>query len=232
MAEPVVFSEGRLRTAGGQVIPASALGTGPGSAATLPAAGAGNAGELVFDPDLRSGTPFRSTGLSMVQFAASVQADLAFPGQYVRKAVTEAVSSANTGQALQNDDELFAAVEASSVYRFAGVLIVDGETATGRFKGAGTFPAGATVNVASWGLSTSASSTTASVKVDVSQGSSWSGAGSGVAGVGTPIPWRFEGNLVTGATAGTLQIQWAQLGAHATDTRVFAGSDLLVLKVG
>ena len=53
----------------------------------------------------------------------------------------------------------------------------------------------------------------------------------GGAGAGTPSVALINGTLVTGGTAGTAVLQWAQNTQNASDTKLLTGSVMLIRKV-
>lgn len=126
----------------------------------------------------------------------------------------------NNDSTLQNDNELAFAVAANSIYRFQMWFRYTSNT-TADIKNAFTLPAGAVANGVSWGLSVAS----AIVQVmDVS--GSWGGQNA-------TVTWVFtEGLIITAATAGTVQLQWAQNTPDVSDTTVLAGSVLSVQRVG
>ena len=152
-------------------------------------------------------------------FLQSVSGLPAYKTLGVRKAADETVSNS---AALQNDDELLAAVAASTKYQFTAYLRCSGD-GTYDIKFSWTVPAGATVL--------------------------WSALGYGTAGVfgfypstdADPVPMGtngatvvtvlFVGTVVVAGTAGNLQLQWAQNSAFATDTKVLANSHLEIAAI-
>lgn len=145
---------------------------------------------------------------------------------FVRKTADEAVTSSN---ALQNDDELFAALAVNSTYIFECFAIYDGST-TGDIKLAFTIPAAAILNWAPFGLIVSVGGVAGSLNASV-QTSSGVGVQNGAVGAGTKVAARMRGIVRTAGTAGTLQFQWAQGTADPIATNVFADSFLTVQKV-
>jgi hypothetical protein len=131
---------------------------------------------------------------------------------YARKTANETVNNSAT---LQNDDELFLAVEASAVYE----LNLRGQynsNATADFKYGFTFPSGTTMQytqtVIGVGLTTLNIYEQDQTSTPNLEGQA-----------------AVKGMLVTGlvivsSTAGTLQFQWAQATANASNTVVSAGS--------
>lgn len=131
-----------------------------------------------------------------------------------RKTVNETV---NNSAALQNDDALFVAVVANAVYDVKLVLHYTSGT-TPDLKIGWTAPSGATMV---WGgyLFSTASAFTAT-------GNNAVGTVVALGGLGADVSAVFDGTVVTSTTAGTLQLQWAQNTANASDSTVYAGSFL------
>jgi hypothetical protein len=135
--------------------------------------------------------------------------------------------------AVSNDTHLFASLEANSVYRFTGMLLFDGPEAADA-KISFTAPSGAT---GGWSpvagtLGTTTPDGSAQLKMagrrfgaEVDVGVMASSAT--LAGL-IALPHGF---VATGATAGTLRLQWAQSSSNATAVSLKAGSTLEVVKV-
>lgn len=139
---------------------------------------------------------------------------------YARKTANETV---NNSAVLQNDDELSWAVVASGVYRLELHLIYDTGT-TPDLKIGWTFPAGLTMV---WGgIYADTAGAVALVSGNI-QTTAQSIGGAGAAAIRGAHFW----GIVTVSTAGTLQLQWAQDTANATDTIVRAGSDGLLTRI-
>lgn len=132
----------------------------------------------------------------------------------------------------QNDNHLLASVAANSTYGFilaAGI----GGAAAGDFRWRFTYPALAELSFGGHSIHNS---------VTVSAGSeenAWYATDNaspsvttnvGTVALGTPVLLTVFGHLVTGANAGTLQLQWAQFVSNATATRIYKGSWLWVVK--
>jgi hypothetical protein len=146
---------------------------------------------------------------------------------FARKTATESVTSSNT---LQDDDELFVDVEADSVYVVEGVLQYDAGTG-GDLKFSFTAPSGATLDWAATVAPTAATTATAPGTMNFNGSDLSTTYGAGGIGAGSRLSATFTGLLITDATAGTLQLQWAQFASNGTATRVFAGSFLHLRKV-
>lgn len=135
---------------------------------------------------------------------------------FARKTANETIN--NVG-ALQNDDVLFVSVEANAVYEFKLRAIINSGT-TPDFKMGWTFPTGLTMSYDLFeGESLGAVANVIQgpyVQTDVPP----------ISTTGSDQPWIAEGLVIVGSTAGTLQWQWCQNTANASDTIVKAGSYL------
>lgn len=150
------------------------------------------------------------------------------------KAADEAVNNAGTGTTLQNDNELLAAVTASTNYKVDLHLLATEAAGTGiDIKVAWTFPSGCLLDLAvvapqagwqnpigtnletewaAWqGVTTSPSS---SITFGTTNAATFS--------------YHVRGALRVGGTAGTLQLQWAQANASASNLTVKSGSSLVL----
>jgi hypothetical protein len=138
------------------------------------------------------------------------------------KTTTESVTSSVT---LQNDDELFVPVAVNRTYEVASLIRMDGATG-GDFNFQFTGPAGATFSA----QITRLISTAASISDDVidSMEALSTPMAAGCLGAGNTTPVRVEGILVVASTAGTFQLQWAQLAGSVTATRVLTRSYLVL----
>lgn len=137
------------------------------------------------------------------------------------KTATETVNNSAT---LQNDDTLFVSVAANTVYNFESRIIHNSGT-TPDFKAGWTYPSGLTMLYNRLGVGLAgggnvhllfASNETTSILDD---------------GFAADRSFMMWGTVTVGATAGTLQFQWAQNTANASDTSVLAGSYLKLTKV-
>ena len=158
-------------------------------------------------------------GTSFLDRLAVSGTTLAWIPHIIRKTTNETVNNSNT---LQNDDELAWTVGASDVWLIHAYLMFTGTTAADIQFG-WTGPAS---GVFSWGFPHSAGD------------GSWSDAGTvaletiATAGA-TPLNnTSLHGAMLLGiysggGTAGTLQLQWAQVAAEATDLIMFANSCLV-----
>lgn len=140
---------------------------------------------------------------------------------FVRKTADETL---NNDSALQNDDALVLAMEASSTYLVDLRLIINSGT-TPDFKFTFTVPSGASGSVHIFEGSSPTSAAT------VLQGPFSITATLSVSGVAADQIILIQGVVVTSTTAGNLQFRWAQNTANATDTSVKTNSYLHLTKV-
>lgn len=132
-----------------------------------------------------------------------------------RKASDEVVNNSTT---LQDDDELAVAVEANKTYVVQLHLGYKAGT-TSHIKVGWSGPSGATLD---WSAHQDAEGPPfASISETLRA--------RGTAGVGERATW-MTGVLVTSASAGTLQMRWAQESAVVEATTVLAGSYLMALE--
>lgn len=136
-----------------------------------------------------------------------------------RKTGTETV---NNSSAIQADDELFIALAASTLY-FVEIDWLWSSGATPDIKFDFTSPAGI-----SGSYNVIAAVGGSPFYGDVS----WTAGASGLDGDGTTKHHRIYGPLLTGASAGTLAMRWAQSTANLSNTQVFANSVMRAWKLG
>jgi len=139
------------------------------------------------------------------------------------KAALESVTNSIT---MQNDDELFSAVEANATYDVDLHLLYDAATAADITIG-WTGPSGAAM---AWGMvgaqvNVTSSGTVPDVTMQTRIISEVQDLGGGPS-TGT-YAW-VHGTLTTAGTSGTLNFRWAQRALSATATNVRAGSQLIV----
>lgn len=141
-----------------------------------------------------------------------------FAPTFVYKTVDETV---NGSDVLQDDDDLVLAVEATGLYRLE-LRAVQNSGATPAFKCAFTLPSGATWLTGSFDCGSSAAN---------EQFGLMSTTLSGVTGAGANSAVIIHSLILVGSTAGTIQWQWAQNTANASNTIVRAGSSLLLSRM-
>jgi hypothetical protein len=148
----------------------------------------------------------------------------------VLKNSTENVTSSTV---YQNDDQLLFAVGANEYWIAEFILLVQGATA-GDIKFQLTGPAGSTVTVAGFGPDPTATAFSAFPVVNYTEQGTASAA---LGGFGTVTAAGTTGQMVivragifTSATAGTVNLQWAQLTSSGTASSVRSGSSLVALR--
>jgi hypothetical protein len=142
------------------------------------------------------------------------------------KATTQTLSSSTT---LQNDSTLVTpALPASSTYLIEGLIVYDAGT-TGDFQMGFTTPSGSSLSWTGSGFSTTASSGTSTI--NATSESSGTALPFGAVGTGTPCSVMVKGVITIGATAGALQLQWAQNTSDATTLTVHVGSYLNLTQI-
>ncbi|MFE7947421.1 hypothetical protein [Streptomyces sp. NPDC057426] len=141
----------------------------------------------------------------------------------VTKTATESVTSSTT---LQDDDELFVSVEANATYVVDMMLIHSSATA-GDIKIGWSVPAGASFSWTGQGASNTATSSFTVADSNMAGRNAAESLEFG-GGAGTATRADVSGTLITSATAGALQFQWAQRVSDATATQVRAGTWLSV----
>lgn len=138
----------------------------------------------------------------------------------VWKASDESVTSSTT---MQDDNELFFAMDANSKYSFHGVISYEGGQ-TGDFKFQFTVPSGATGRRHSLHAQSTATSCSSAGQ------NTWGGpittAVTGIGATGAQCEAIVDGFVSTAGTAGTLQLQFAQDTSDVTATTIKAGSFL------
>jgi hypothetical protein len=140
------------------------------------------------------------------------------------RTTTQSVTSSITPV---NDNALSFSVAANAVYKTELALMYDAATA-GDLQWQYTVPASAAItNTFIANLTGAAATFTDDQVIGGVSNPTWGGVGTGtnVAGLAMSV-------LTTGASSGTLQLQWAQGTSSATSTRVFAGSYLTAQRVG
>lgn len=135
----------------------------------------------------------------------------------VRKEATETVNNSAT---LQDDNELFFAVEANEVWAFRAVLFFI-SSAAADIKFAWTIPASATIRWSATNIVNAIN--TASTVYDDSNFVSTDGTSAQLMVV-------LDGIVVVSSTAGDVTLQWAQIAAAVSDTQVLVNSYLIAHK--
>jgi hypothetical protein len=140
--------------------------------------------------------------------------------------IKQSDQSATSDVSVNDDTELFIALEANTEYWFETFLIYDGHL-DGGLRLALSVPAGATPEWTHGGLRASAGTTVGEVS------RTFITTGEGLIGcvTGSTTVVAGEGRVTTAGTAGNFRIRWAQINSHATATRILAGSGLLVTKL-
>lgn len=136
-----------------------------------------------------------------------------------RKTANETINAVG---ALQNDDELLVAVEASCVYHFELRINYTSGT-TPDLKIGWTYPTGTTIR---W--SGVDSDTAGAVRIT---GNLTETSTPAICGSGSDLMAVYTGMVITGVTAGTLQFQWCQNVSNASNSTVYAGSFLTIKRV-
>ena len=155
----------------------------------------------------------------MTNYAETAELRRIWKPNLVRKSVDEGPV---TDTSLQNDDELFRAIEHYRKYQVNGYLDAINAGATGGIQIALTIPAGATMSVGFMAGAIAGVLTT-------------SGASGGTItlAAATRTPILLSGTLSVGATAGSLRVQWAEAVVDVVNgTTVKAGSMLELVELG
>lgn len=147
----------------------------------------------------------------MAQAVTQLQSQQASVTRVGFKTLNETV---NNSSALQNDDQLFATVDANTRYFFTGRFVFT-SNATPDIKFGFTYPSGATASYTLFGTGAGGTVLAAFNFVETN-----------IAALegGTAVAGTMLGSWTIGTTPGVIQLQWAQNVANATDTIVLAGS--------
>jgi len=151
--------------------------------------------------------------------------DPEWTGMYASTYVKTSAETVNDSTVLQNDDDLVAAVAASTKYIFKAVLYFTGNVAAD-IKFAFTTPASITFMRWSGGMVEYNVDGTNLQHCAVITASGT--AGNTAAQGATETCYVIHGILSNGINAGNLQLQWAQQTANASDTDMLPGSHLIV----
>lgn len=127
----------------------------------------------------------------------------------------------NNSAVLQNDDDLFMAVAANAYYEGEVYIGFIANAAAG-LKVGFTAPVGATMRCSSFHVNTGG--------VLVFNTTNALGSVTGITASGAQLPYHNKFMLTT-TNAGTLQFQWAQNAAHASDCTLVQGSWLKMNRV-
>lgn len=135
----------------------------------------------------------------------------------VRKSADETVNNSST---LQNDDELLLAIAANEVWAFE-LMLFNTSPSAADIKFALTIPTGASMlwlppGTSYWSIAAAWTSSGLGINA--------SGGALAVMGNASTIGFQIKGFVVCGATAGNLQLQWAQNAATVGDTIVHTNS--------
>jgi hypothetical protein len=142
----------------------------------------------------------------------------------VYKSAAEGVTSSTT---LQNDDELFAALEANATYIMDGYLQVRGAApGSGDIKIDFTLPTGAGLLYTSFG----AVATSPAVQYEATVNAA-STARSFATNASTDMGAAIHASIIMGTTAGTVQLRWAQATSSATTTYMLGNSWLRFTRI-
>lgn len=133
----------------------------------------------------------------------------------VRKSVDETV---NNSEAFQNDDDLLFAIAANEIWRFE-IWVFYNSATTPDIKFTITFPSGGTARFGNTNDATN--------RVETVSGTTLGQ----VSGDGEDEMLILAGVVVNGATAGNVQLQWAQNAATVSDTKVLTNSYLVAEKI-
>lgn len=138
---------------------------------------------------------------------------------FVYKLADQSVTSSTT---YVDDTELYGTVAANCTYRFVLEATYSAVAAAG-MKVIFTKPAGASIIAPTflgnwWGVWAYAMCGT-------------DGEATAIDGKTSAVPFTISGLLVTGGTAGTFQVRWAQNTSNATATKMLTGSRLIVQRV-
>jgi hypothetical protein len=122
----------------------------------------------------------------------------------------------NNSTVLVSDSQLFVTVSANTSYVFTGrFLYTSGTTPDIKFGFA--YPTAATATYTLYGIAAGGASLAAFHQTEASVGALEGG---------TAIACTMTGSWTIGANGGTVQLQWAQNTANASNTQVLAGSFL------
>lgn len=189
------------------------------NAVTLAKMGHGTSGDILYYG--ASGEPLRlakgSEGAALV-LASGLPV---WGGAFVSKTADETVNNSTT---LQDDDHLVFAMAANTSYLVNAVFLLDATGTTPDFKFGWTVPSGCTMIWASSGGSSWESGSALSMASE--SAALVADSRSGTTGA------EYQAIVRNGATAGNLQLQWAQNTANGSDSKVLKHSHLIIRNLG
>jgi hypothetical protein len=152
------------------------------------------------------------------------------------KLLDESVNNGGTGTTLQNDNELTVSGRANTNYSIIFGLLYTEAAGTGiDIKCAWTQPSGCTLNLANAGPNLAWTGAAAAAEAEWSAWQNQTGTTTGTISFGSTNAAALSvlslGSWKVGATAGSLQFQWAQQNSSASNLTVKAGSVLIITPV-
>ena len=141
----------------------------------------------------------------------------------------------NNSAVLQNDDHLLLAIAANEVWLVEVTLLIQGASANADFKCGWAYPTGCTIKWGHLAKDTAAASGSGfmpsggALTTPIVIATETSVLVTGLANIICGAVYRAI--VINGATAGTLNLQWAQNTATAEDTKVLANSCLIAHKL-
>jgi hypothetical protein len=159
-------------------------------------------------------------GSNLVTSTVNGELTLSAFADLVYKASNETVNNSNT---VQDDNDLSFAIGANEIFTWQTVLFFT-SSAVADFRLTFTVPAGATVRFGGMGNSTALVMV---VGVASASGTELAFGGNGA----TEMMVNVWGYVANGATAGTVQLQWAQNTPEVSDTILLAGSTLSPIQI-
>lgn len=143
---------------------------------------------------------------------------------------TDATARNNTAT-LADDDVLTVALLANTLYFVEGRIFYTG-TGTADIKHAWTYPAAASVDIATGGLAVGAAGPSGSTYVLVNDAASGTAFSTGIGASTSKFFIPFAGFVEMGVNAGSLTFQWAQQTAEVSDLIVKKNSHMFVTRMG
>lgn len=144
---------------------------------------------------------------------------------FVRKSANETL---NNVAVPQDDDHLTLPVEVNAIYLVESLLIYEA-TVAADFKMTWQAPAGSTLQITPWSLTSTSTGVAGSIHAQVRTLSDVHAIGG--AGAGAKVVARPAGVLTTGTTAGNFKLQWAQSTAEVSDAIMYADSWLRLTRI-